>query len=122
MNEKLGGYIKMAVPKRQEAVRELTAEGRGTREIDEILGVSPDTVAVDVRNLTAADASPLDAVAGLAADEKLRTEAQRREETKSNDKRSSKRSRSRMSKIAIADGAVPTPFEEAEQVDEEAAV
>ena len=26
-----------------------------------------------------------------------------------------------MSKIAIADGAVPTPFEEAEQVDEEAA-
>jgi len=77
VNEKLGGYIKMAVPKRQEAVRELTAEGRGTREIDEILGVSPDTVAVDVRNLTAADASPLDAVAGLAADEKLRTEAQR---------------------------------------------
>jgi hypothetical protein len=49
---RLGGYIKMSIPERREAVRDLTEEGHSAREIAEIVGVSPDTAARDVRNLT----------------------------------------------------------------------
>jgi hypothetical protein len=53
--QRLGGYVKQSVPDRREAVRNLTAEEYSTREIGKILGVSHETVASDVRNLTASD-------------------------------------------------------------------
>jgi DNA-binding CsgD family transcriptional regulator len=46
----------------REAVRNLTADGHGAREIADIAGVGHDTAARAVRNLTAEDA-----VAALAA-------------------------------------------------------
>src|SRR5262245_53219445 len=52
------------IAERREAVRNLTEEGYSARETAEILGVSHETAASDVRNLT-----PLDVVATLAADE-----------------------------------------------------
>ena len=40
------------IPDRREAVRNLTDEGHSAREIADIVGVSHDTTARDVRNLT----------------------------------------------------------------------
>jgi len=41
---RLGGYIRMSIPERREAVAELTEEGMSTREIGEVLGVGQSTV------------------------------------------------------------------------------
>ena len=54
VQQRLHGYIRMSVPDRREAVRNLTANGRSTREVAEIIGTSHVTVAEDVKNLTAA--------------------------------------------------------------------
>jgi N6-adenosine-specific RNA methylase IME4 len=64
VQERLGGYIQMSIPERREAVRNLTDQNFSAREIADIVGVSHDTAARDVRILT-----PLDAVAALAADD-----------------------------------------------------
>ena len=48
----LGGYIKMSIPERREAVKSLTDDGFSAREAAEIIGVSHETAASDVRNLT----------------------------------------------------------------------
>lgn len=64
VQDRLGGYIKMSVADRREAIKNLTAEGESLREAAEIIGVSHQTVANDVKDLTA-----LDAVAALAADD-----------------------------------------------------
>lgn len=53
VHQRLGGYIKLAIPERREAVKELTASGDSTRDVAEIVGVSHVTVADDVKNLTA---------------------------------------------------------------------
>jgi len=47
VERRLGGYVRMSLPERQEAVKELTAEGMSTRKIGEVLGVNHDTVAED---------------------------------------------------------------------------
>lgn len=49
----LGGYIRLSIPKRREAVQKLTAEGESIRQVAEILGVSHGTVGEDVQNWTA---------------------------------------------------------------------
>jgi hypothetical protein len=72
VNDRLGGYVRMSIEDRREAVRNLTAEDYSTREIADIVGVSHVTVADDVKNLT-----PIDAVAALAADGKIRREISR---------------------------------------------
>jgi N6-adenosine-specific RNA methylase IME4 len=64
VHDRLGGYVKMSIAERREVVRNLTAEDYSAREIAEIVGVSHDTAATDVRNLTT-----IDAVAVLAADD-----------------------------------------------------
>jgi hypothetical protein len=78
VNERLGGHVRMSVGERREAVRNLTAEGHSAREIADIVGVSHETTASDVRNLTA-----IDAVAALAADEavqkQIKAEAEKAE-------------------------------------------
>lgn len=48
----------MTISRRREAVRNLTDEGHSAREIADIVGVSHDTTARDVRNLTPAHAHP----------------------------------------------------------------
>ena len=53
VNERLGGYVRMQVEERREAVKNLTDDGLSLREIAEVTGVSHQTVANDVKNLTA---------------------------------------------------------------------
>ena len=91
VRERLGGYVRLTVDERREAVRELAADGMSQRGIGEVLGVDAATVNRDVANATLADesgneikdtndnsaafATPLDAVALLAADEKVKATA-----------------------------------------------
>jgi N6-adenosine-specific RNA methylase IME4 len=67
VKNRLGGYVRMSVAERREAVQNLTADGHSIREVAEIIGVSHGTVGNDVQNLTA-----IDAVAALAADNSVR--------------------------------------------------
>jgi transposase len=95
VSDRLGGYVKTSISERREAVKELTAEGLSQREIGEVLGVDPMTVNRDLRRVanategeeeinpvtgsdddSVANATPLDAFATLAANEKIRTTAQ----------------------------------------------
>lgn len=48
VDERLGGYVRLSIPERREAVAELTAEGMSTRGIADILGVGQSTVDRDV--------------------------------------------------------------------------
>lgn len=86
----LGGYVRMSVADRREAVKDLAGGGESTRAIGEVLGVDHVTVLNDLRsgeNSPAAtisssenndlgeavgENSPLSAVAVLAADDKIR--------------------------------------------------
>lgn len=58
---RLGGYVRMSIPDRREAVGELTEEGLSTREIGEVLGVDHSTVVRDIgaNAPTESAASPL---------------------------------------------------------------
>jgi N6-adenosine-specific RNA methylase IME4 len=84
VRERLGGYIKLSVDERREAAHELSSSGHGVREVGEILGISKSQAAEDVRNWT-----PLDAVATLAADEKvvraIKAEERRQEQQQTRD-------------------------------------
>ena len=91
VQDRLGGYVKLAVADRRQAVKELAAEGHSQRQIGKVLGVSHVTVG---KNLPATGrgkqkgkdkqaersaagkklpepAKPLDVLTGLAADEDL---------------------------------------------------
>jgi hypothetical protein len=89
VNGRLGGYIKQSITERREAVKELTADGHSNREIGQILGVDHQTINNDLRGENSplpskessdsngadesiGEFSPLDAVAVLAANEKIR--------------------------------------------------
>jgi hypothetical protein len=54
VNERLGGYVKLAVPERHDAVIELKAEGHSNRDIASILGVGE----TSVRRATAPNGAP----------------------------------------------------------------
>jgi hypothetical protein len=47
VEQRLGGYVRLSVPERREAVAELTAEGLTTRETADVLGISKSQVAED---------------------------------------------------------------------------
>lgn len=47
VDQRLGGYVRLSIPERREAVAELSAEGRSTREIGDVLGVDHKTVVTD---------------------------------------------------------------------------
>lgn len=49
VEQRLGGYVRMAIPERKEAVAELAAEGMSQREIAGVLGVDPMTVNRDLK-------------------------------------------------------------------------
>jgi DNA-binding CsgD family transcriptional regulator len=53
VHDRLGGYIRMAIPNRKKAVQKLTAEGRSMRQVAAILGISKSQVANDVQDWTA---------------------------------------------------------------------
>jgi hypothetical protein len=62
VEDRLGGYVRMAIPERREAVAELAAEGLSQREIADVLGVSHKTVDRDldpVSNDTEPESEPL---------------------------------------------------------------
>jgi hypothetical protein len=67
VRERLGGYIRLGIPERREAVAELAAEGLSQRDIAAAVGVSVGTVNSDltVQNRTAEEATPPDD-AGIA--------------------------------------------------------
>jgi transcriptional regulator with XRE-family HTH domain len=48
VEERLGGYVRMSIPERREAARELEAEGLQGQEIADVLGVDPATVSRDL--------------------------------------------------------------------------
>jgi hypothetical protein len=60
--KKLGGYTRLSIEDRREAVQELTADGQSTREIAEVLGTSAMTVSRDlgVTNVSDESAQPAD--------------------------------------------------------------
>lgn len=94
VQKRLGGYVKMSIAERREAVAELAADGMKEREIAAVIGASQSTVhrdldsdesneaseaapAADHRdNDDANESTPLDAVAALVADDKLVSAAQ----------------------------------------------
>jgi hypothetical protein len=47
VQDRLGGYVRLSIPERREAVAELTEEGMSTREIGAVLGVDKQTVQRD---------------------------------------------------------------------------
>jgi transcriptional regulator with XRE-family HTH domain len=47
---RLGGYVRMAIPERRDAVKELAKEGLSQREIASVLGVTQPTVSSDLRD------------------------------------------------------------------------
>ena len=49
VEQRLGGYVRLSIPERREAVAELTAEGMTQREVADVLGVDPMTVNRDLR-------------------------------------------------------------------------
>jgi len=57
VQQRLGGYIKLAIPERREAVIELVAEGLPNTEIASVLGVTEKTIRRD-RDLDSANAEP----------------------------------------------------------------
>jgi N6-adenosine-specific RNA methylase IME4 len=48
VEQRLGGYVRLSLSDRREAVAELTQEGLSTRKIGDVLGVSKDTVRGDL--------------------------------------------------------------------------
>lgn len=52
--ERLGGYVRLSIPDRREAVAELTEEGLGTSAVADVLGVDASTVRGDKREISRA--------------------------------------------------------------------
>jgi predicted transcriptional regulator len=50
-NTYLGGYVKMELQKRREAVREMSQEGMSLRQIGDVLGVNHQTVSNDLHSV-----------------------------------------------------------------------
>ena len=47
VEDRLGGYVRLSIPERRQAVAELSEEGMSTREIGDVLGVDHSTVVRD---------------------------------------------------------------------------
>jgi predicted transcriptional regulator len=47
---RLGGYVRLSIEERREAVKELTDEGISQREVAEVLGVTQPTVQADLKS------------------------------------------------------------------------
>lgn len=58
VERRLGGYVRMSIPDRREAVAELTEEGMSTREIGDVLGVDNATVHRDRHAVASATGEP----------------------------------------------------------------
>ena len=57
VEQRLGGYVRMSIPERREAVAELTEQGLTTRQAADVLGVDHATVARDRQPEPVADAT-----------------------------------------------------------------
>jgi hypothetical protein len=85
VEQRLGGYVRLSVAERHGAVKELTDDGLSTRRIADVVGVSHETVAGDVRKLTpgqngdSTNAEPIDVVAALAVGRVKDKQTKRRE-------------------------------------------
>jgi N6-adenosine-specific RNA methylase IME4 len=99
VSKRLGGYVKMSVSERVQAVEELKAEGHNNVAIAEVLGVDEGTVRNDKRRsefsethgknlneikqadlLSSENSEPVGVFAALAADEALHIEAKKQQE------------------------------------------
>lgn len=61
VTDRLGGYVRLSVPERQEAVAELAEDGMSQKEIAEVVGVTPMTISRDVTNVSSEQSSSQDA-------------------------------------------------------------
>jgi protein gp37 len=72
VKDRIGGYVKMSIPARREAVAELAAEGQSNREIAKVLGVDETTVRRDLpenaANAAAAEEKPSKSKGGRGGD------------------------------------------------------
>jgi hypothetical protein len=72
VEDHLGGYVRLTLPERREAVAELTAEGMSSRQVADVLGVSKSTAAAEaqaVQNRTDSDGAEGGAVQNGTAQE-----------------------------------------------------
>jgi hypothetical protein len=128
VNQRLGGYVKMSIAERRDAVRELTDEGLSQREIAAVVGLKKSQVNRDLHNVpngTTADewieenpgdrvpngTTPLDAVAALAAGERIRQSDTATRTRIENEKRR-KDDLQRPTRVAIAPGLHHGDFRE----------
>jgi hypothetical protein len=94
VQQRLGGYVKLSISERREAVKAVKAENpeMSTREIGAVVGVDHATVLSDLKsgedspegkqnkpehNSNGEDSPPLDVLAGLVADDDMRKTAER---------------------------------------------
>lgn len=66
VDERLGGYVRLAVDDRREAVEELASEGLSQREIASVVGVTEATVNRDIKSVT--NVTPDDPFSDVDAD------------------------------------------------------
>jgi hypothetical protein len=58
VHQRLGGYVRLSLPERREAVAELTEEGMSSRQIGEVLGVGKGTVHRDLSGAPSGASEP----------------------------------------------------------------
>ena len=95
VKQRLGGYVRLSVEERRQAVTELAAEGQSNVAIAQVLGVDEGTIRGDRKSENSesdskkarhseassenSESSPLDVVAGLAATKEVREAVEREE-------------------------------------------
>lgn len=71
VEERLGGYVRLSLPQRREAVAELTEEGMSERAVADVLGVAQSTINNDRKALHNADDSAVFEEQLISSDQRI---------------------------------------------------